>query len=255
MTFGGSDSTGPRGRDIALLLLSAAGLAMCITLLFFGMRAVMDIGGACADGGPFLPVQPCPEGVPVLMMLGMFGLFLFGGLGFYAGSKVGGGWAALPLLAWPGLFLSLGWNFLEYGFWPPGGGGWEWGWLIPGFIFLIMGGAPLVFAWGARREFGGPDGGSRVASTFGLPASGGQSVKVSYGWHPENRASAVAATSVVSATSATSATGGDPTAVDGDLVDRLERLAALRRSGDLTTEEYETAKAALLGDRSAEAGA
>ena len=174
------------------------------------------------------------------------------------GSKVGGGWAALPLLAWPGLFLSLGWNFLEYGFWPPGGGGWEWGWLIPGFIFLIMGGAPLVFAWGARREFGGPDGGARVASTFGLPATGGQSVKVSYGWHPANRAaSAVVATSVVGATSATAGTTttADDAADDGGLVDRLERLAALRRGGDLTTEEYEAAKAALLDDPSAESDA
>ena len=52
----------------------------------------MDIGGACADGGPFLPVQPCPEGVPLLMMLGIFGLFVFGGLGFWAGAEVGGGW-------------------------------------------------------------------------------------------------------------------------------------------------------------------
>ena len=38
---------------------------------------------------------------------------------------------------------------------------------------------------------------------------------------------------------------------DGALVDRLERLAAMRRRGDLTTAEYETAKAATL----AEAGA
>ena len=35
---------------------------------------------------------------------------------------------------------------------------------------------------------------------------------------------------------------------DDELVGRLERLAHLRRSGDLTNEEFETAKAALLAD-------
>ncbi len=34
---------------------------------------------------------------------------------------------------------------------------------------------------------------------------------------------------------------------DGDLVDRLERLADLRRRGDITSAEYELAKARLLG--------
>ena len=104
----------------------------------------MDIGGACASGGPFVPVRPCPEGVPILMMLGVLGLFGFGGLGFYAGARVGGAWVALPLLAWPGLFLSLGWNFLEYGFWPPFEQGWAWAWLFCGIIFVLMGAHPAV---------------------------------------------------------------------------------------------------------------
>ena len=40
-------------------------------------------------------------------------------------------------------------------------------------------------------------------------------------------------------------------AEDGALVDRLERLAAMRRRGDLTTAEYETAKAATLAEAAA----
>jgi hypothetical protein len=40
-----------------------------------------------------------------------------------------------------------------------------------------------------------------------------------------------------------------PGAGSGDpLVDRLERLAELRRAGDLTTAEFETAKAATLAE-------
>jgi hypothetical protein len=246
MRAGGQGETGPSGRDIGLLLVAAGGLAGCITLIFLGMRAVMDIGGACASGGPFVPVQPCPDGVDLLMVLGIFGLFGFGGLGLYAGSQVGGAWVALPLLAWPGLFLSLGWNFLEYGLWPPGqDAGWEWGWLVPGVLFVLMGGVPLLIAWHARREFGGPDSATRIATTFGLPVTGGQSVRVSYGWHPEHRQVAEAGP-VVESDAGPDGVAGVGGGAGGDLVDRLERLADLRRSGDITNEEFEAAKAALI---------
>ena len=50
------------------------------------------------------------------VLLVLVGVFVgFGALGIYAGARIGGGWAALPLLGWPALFGSLGWNFLEYG--------------------------------------------------------------------------------------------------------------------------------------------
>ena len=49
-----------------------------------------------------------------------------------------------PLLAWPALFLSLGWNFLEFGFDPPGeDDGLVWGWIVCGVVFWLMGGLPL----------------------------------------------------------------------------------------------------------------
>lgn len=247
MTFGGrpDDQGGATGRAVALLAVASAGLAGCITLVFLAMRAVMDIGGACASGGPFVPVQPCPDGVPLLLMLGVSGLFGFGALGFVAGARVGGGWVALPFLAWPGLFLSLGWNFLEYGFWPPGGGGWEWGWLIPGVLFVVMGGVPLLVAMVARREFAdrAPDGGG-VVSSFGLGSVAGPQVRLSYG--PPG-----VSTSTVSARPASGS--GRGTTGGGDIVGRLERLAGLRRSGDLTDDEFDVAKAALLAGASSAA--
>ena len=54
-------------------------------------------------------------------------------------------------LAWPGLFLSLGWNFLEFAFAPPGGG-FAWGWLVCGVVFVLMGGLPLLLAFKPARE-------------------------------------------------------------------------------------------------------
>ena len=48
-----------------------------------------------------------------------------------------------------------------------------------------------------------------------------------------------------------SASTAEPDPADGALVDRLERLAAMRRRGDLTTAEYEAAKAATLAEAEA----
>lgn len=186
------------------------------------MRAVMNVGGACADGGPYVSAQPCPEGVALLMVVGIFGLFGFGALGFWAGAVVGGAWVGLPLLAWPGLFLSLGWNFLEFGISPPAsfGDGPELGWLIPGVIFVLMGGVPLVLGVMARNEIRS-GGSASVSARFGTP--------------------------VVAMRRASAGADQAPGADRGDLVDRLERLARLRRDGDITDAEYESAKAAILG--------
>lgn len=67
------------------------------------MRAVMDIGGFCAEGGPFEIRQRCPEGVPLIMVMGVFGLFGFGALMGWKGAVIGGVYAGPVLLAWPAL--------------------------------------------------------------------------------------------------------------------------------------------------------
>jgi len=41
------------------------------------------------------------------------------GLIIWGAAGLPGAWMSLVFLAWPALFLSLGWNFLEYGFFPP----------------------------------------------------------------------------------------------------------------------------------------
>ena len=162
----------PRLLDVLLLVVAVAGLTMCITLLYAAMRAVMDVGGACADGGPYVSAQPCPDGTPLAMMLGAFGLFGFGALGMVYGAKVGGyGW--VPLLAWTGLFAALGWNFLDYGLLnPPPGEPVEWGYVIPGVLFQLMAWVPVAVVvmglWavrGSSRESAfGPITGSGFAS-------------------------------------------------------------------------------------------
>ncbi|HEY4189466.1 MAG TPA: hypothetical protein VGM28_03515, partial [Candidatus Limnocylindrales bacterium] len=151
----------PRLFDVVLLAVAVAGLTLCITLLYQGMRAVLDVGGACADGGPYVSAQPCPDGSPAALFLGAFGLFGFGALGMVYGAKVGGyGW--VPLLAWTGLFASLGWNFLDYGLFNPPTGEIEWGYLIPGVMFQLMAWVPVAFlAMGLWEARGTPSSGPR----------------------------------------------------------------------------------------------
>lgn len=223
MTTFGRPPEAARLRDLGLVLVATFGLAACLTLIWLGMRAVMDIGGACAEGGPFVPVQPCPAGAPAALTLGMLGIFGFGALGIYAGAQIGGGWAALPLLAWPVLFGSLGWNFLEYGF-TYEEGGIVWGWVIPGVIFILMAVVPLWFVWSARASS------VPINARFGLPAGRDGPMaepSPSVAWDPSHR---------------------EPPADTDDAIDRLERLADLRRRGDITNAEYERFKQALLRD-------
>src|SRR3954454_23309265 len=142
----------PRVGSVALLASGVAGVALCITLVYLAMRAVMDIGGACADGGPYVSARPCPDGVPAAMILAVFGLFLFGGLAMVGAAGTGGyGW--IPLIAWTGLFATLGWNFLDYGLvHPPEGEGIEWGYVIPGVLFQLMAWIPVVVLVAGLRQ-------------------------------------------------------------------------------------------------------
>ncbi|MCJ7670650.1 MAG: hypothetical protein MUP67_01215 [Acidimicrobiia bacterium] len=153
---GGSMPAGIVKRSV-FTFVGLAGTVAALTTMFYSMRAVMEVGGVCASGNtPYTPRVPCPTGVPGLMIGSIFlGL---GFLALYAVSAIG---PNLTLLAWPALFLSLGWNFLEYGIDPPGPGGVAVGWLICAVVFLAMGGIPLVI--GIRALMMGRD--TRVPST------------------------------------------------------------------------------------------
>lgn len=62
--------------------------------------------------------------------------FAFGGLNAVAAYSARG-FNLVPAI-WAGLFAALGWNFLEYGFRPPGGGGVAWTWVVCGVVFWLM---------------------------------------------------------------------------------------------------------------------
>ena len=193
-----------------------------ITLLFLGMRAVMDIGGACAEGGPFVPVRPCPDGVPALMIggiwIGLIASFV------YAWASIGAGIPSFVGLLWPALFMSLGWNFLQYAFDPPFGEAVVYGWLVPGVLFELMGAIPLWF-W-LKNLGAAPVIGTRIRSAL---------------FPPGTKAMATALRAMRDARAATTPSSSNP-----DMVSELERLDKLHRSGALSDTEYEKAKRRLL---------
>lgn len=218
-------------RSTISVFVTLAGVSCGLTLLYLGMRAVMDVGGACASGGPYVPRVECPEGVPLLMIGGLWGGLIFVGLYLWSTSK-----HAVPTLvglAWPALFLSLGWNFLDYGFDPPGGDGFVWGWLICGVSFALMGGLPLVMiAKPVMSQFGG---------------HGPQAPRAHVVVPTRSNVKELRAAQRPPAARLDPEPGGllPP---DGDsLVDALERLGALHRAGALSDREFETAKRRVLG--------
>lgn len=219
----------PAVTNVVLYLVGIVIGTASITLLFLGMRAVMDVGGACADGGPYVSAQPCPEGVGLAMFGGMLGLFGAAGLMLWFGARLGARWAGLVFLGWPALFLSLGWNFLEYGLGAPGGP--EWGFLVPGVMFVVMGGGPLLFVLGAVR--GGMS--SRLTGAARLNRLSARST-----------GSPWAAATVGLRSEPTGPTIDD--AAPPDLVGQLERLSALHEEGALDDAEFAAAKRRLLGE-------
>lgn len=123
------------------LVVSVALIGVALAWTYLGMRAIMDIGGACASGGPYVPVQPCPEGASALLSGGIPLLLL----ATFAASGIAWTMRAptLLLLMWFLLFGSLGWNFLEYSFAEDGV---IYGWLIPGIMFELMA-LPALLLW------------------------------------------------------------------------------------------------------------
>ena len=215
--------SGPRYGlvDVALYLLGIAGLAASLTLVFLSMRAVMDVGGFCAEGGPYEIQTHCPEGTVVLLPLSVFAGLGSAALAGWKGSQIGGVFGGLVALAWPALFISLGWNFLEYALWPPTDeGGIVLGWLIPGIVFEIMGIVPLLGLLPSRRAFDW----ARTADAPVALTSARKRLLNDLVSHAHERG----------------------WGAQEDLVSKLERLATLRERGAITSEEFEAAKRAVI---------
>jgi hypothetical protein len=210
-------------RRILVMFIGLAIVSAGLTLVFMSMRAVMDIGGTCASGGPYVIAQPCPDSAVALMPLGIVGGLI--GLWMYAAASSRLPGPRLTLLAWSALFLSLGWNFWEYGLNPPDGSeGVVWGWIICGVVFVAMGGLPLLGL--ANRD---------IAKQLFWADAPGTPVRP-------------AAATPTPPTSTLTRRPAPPS--DDSLPAALERLSELHRTGALNDEEFRLAKQRILEDHS-----
>ena len=247
----GSTERRPGGRGLLGAAVGVGGMAMSITLMFLAMRAVMGVGGSCSDGGPYVSAQPCPDGATAALLIGVFGLFLFGGVAIAFADRVGGIWGSAPILGWAGLFISLGWNFLDAGVvHPPEGSAFDPTGLLLGLMFWAMGGVPLIGLFlGTRSQ-------SRAARRTPAPVGSGLKPKPArpLRWSDTPRRDperadalrAIAGDLGAAVDRAAATTLVHPGSTPGGIVDRLERLADLRERGLLDPEEFEAAKAAVI---------
>jgi hypothetical protein len=240
------DRRGWTALDVVLYLVGVAGLAASLAIIWLSMRAVLDVGGYCAEGGPYEIAQHCPGGVALLLPVSIFAGLGSAALMGWKGSHLGGVYGGLVLLAWPALFISLGWNFLEFAlFPPPPDTGIEFGWLIPGVLFVVMGAVPLLgFLPGGKNwkpdvktdpfaEFAA-EGEARYQHTLDQQRSHLLSDLVQEAQH---RSTGVAP--------------AQPTLLsteNGDVVSKLERLSALYRAGSLSYDEFQRAKDATIAE-------
>lgn len=146
---------------LSVLAVTVALIGLGTTWTYLGMRAIMDIGGACASGGPYVPVQPCPAGADAMLSVGIPILVLAAFGASAAAMSLGAPTLILPM--WVALFGSLGWNFLEYAVKPADGV--DVAWLVCGVVFeamalpalvlIVIAGRTHIPGLGTRKGSGG----------------------------------------------------------------------------------------------------
>ena len=191
----------------SIFLLITVGLATAaITVLFMSMRSVMDIGGSC---GSIESERACPGNVAGLLPGAIWGGLIFTGLYVLVAMKYK--IPSIVSLAWPALFLSLGYNFFDYGVHGQSG------FVVCGIVFVLMGGVPLLWA---------------LPHLWRVYVRGREDDPKP--WHVATTGAAVG-----SAIDLLNRLGKSPSE---DMTDSLQRLDDLHKSGALDDLEYAKAK-------------
>ncbi len=167
---------GPRSTAqlvIAWIVIAAgtAGAVACLVAFSRAMRSVMvEAGGFCASGGPYVIANECDEGtITILMVAVPLGLLFMGIRALFTTWVRGPGIGLFPAMGI--MFAVLGWNFIQLGFDPPGDATRSWGWIVSGIAFWVMALGfmiPLIWRiprWFRHREHLGQ--GSPITDAFG----------------------------------------------------------------------------------------
>lgn len=149
-------------KKIIQPIFGLALFSFSLTVLYLSMRAVMAIGGTCAEGGAYVIKTHCPGNTEFLAPLSIFAMFGGASLYFSGLPKNSPNWS---IFFWSALFFALGWNFLEFSVNSPQGG-LNIGWLLCGVVFVIMGGVPLFMIKGDTQKIINAQGHKQEVNTF-----------------------------------------------------------------------------------------
>lgn len=234
--------------------IGVAGVVMCLTVLFYCMRAVMEIGGTCASGGPYVVARPCPSGVGWMTPVSIFAGLAF--LGWMVAWNYGLSGPKWVLLTWPALFLSLGYNFWDYGLDAPGDGGAAAGWIVCGVLFVLMGGVPLLAlkSRAARKATFWADASPRGSNPLAIRPTARTVLGAAKPTFPGQSPSSPPRSSPPPPYSPPPFTASLPPPhytgtgdLKSNMVGELQRLAEMHRAGELSDDEFEIAKRRVLG--------
>lgn len=112
-----SSSASPSAFDSpAVRVAGAVGswLLFAFSLVVFlqATSSVLDVGGSCAWGGPYVPARVCPESVVVFAPLGILGVLVSWALAVALPRGLG---VSLVAWGWPILFVGIGAQFVLAG--------------------------------------------------------------------------------------------------------------------------------------------
>lgn len=147
MTAHPSEIRQPPYLRLSVLSLCVLTIGLAVAWLYYPMRAVLDVGGYCAEGGPYVIETHCPAGSTLFLTLGVPLWFAGAFVGLFAAATISAPTPIVP--GWGLLFGALGWNFLDYAFGDPGGHI-EASWLICGIMFWAMALPAVVIFVGGR---------------------------------------------------------------------------------------------------------
>lgn len=149
-------------------------MSAIFVMIPFATMELLDVGGFCAEGGPYVIRQECPDGVIPVLAIGIPLLIVFG---ITYAVALPEGWRSLLGWAWPILFLELAGCFILASFTAS-----DQGFAIAPFITgLVMAGIGLLPAIGlpvvpSRRRTSGPgesSGRTSLAYQLGFVVIGG----------------------------------------------------------------------------------
>ncbi len=167
----GPRSTGQLVVAWIMIAIGTAGAVACLVALYRAMRSLMvESGGFCSSGGPYVIANECDEGTAVMLTIAIpLGLLFMGVRALFTTWVRGPGFGIFPAMGI--MFAVLGYNFVELGFDPPGEASRSWGWIVSGIVFWAMALgflAPLIWRvprWFRHREHLGQ--GSPLTDAFG----------------------------------------------------------------------------------------